>query len=158
MLRVLLYLQIALSRLARLVRSPLTWWESRVQAKRDHEARLLALQIESQTALTREMTLLVRQVVETTAEGQRAQAQFLQNWMQSWQTSEVPVSTTVREADEIRMAQERELAYLHEHGIPVHTNPYEVVEDWMPRHVTPEQRLEGFGVDVEALRRHITAQ
>lgn len=158
MLRVLLYLQILLARLARGIRSPLTWTEGRIAAKREHEARLLQLQIDSQTAMTREMTLLVRQVVETTAESQRAQSEFLKGWMQSWQTTEIPVSTTIREADEIRMAQERELAYLQEHGIPVSTNPYEVVEGWMPRHVTPEQRLEGFGVDVEALRRHITAQ
>lgn len=152
--RLVLYAAILTTRLWRALRAPLTYWESRVRAKREHELALLHLQLESQQALVRDMAGLMRGSLESVAQATAAQQELFKTWLDGFKTTEVPTATTIRETDEIQMALAREADALRASGVPVHLTPFDTVA-WMNGQVGPEQTLANLGVDVAALQRHL---
>jgi hypothetical protein len=149
--RLFLYVAILATRLYRALRSPLTWWESRVEARRAHERHLLELQLEAQAGMVKAMAGLMQGSLESVAQASAAQQDLFKTWLEGFKTTEVPVATTIRETDEIAAARERELDYLRANGVPVGLGPL----DWVGEQVGPENVLQGLGIDVAALKQHL---
>lgn len=152
--RLVLYTALLSTRLWRALRSPLTWWESRVAAQRAHELALVNLQLAAQQSLVRDMAGLMQGSLEAVAQATAAQQALFKTWLDGFTTTEVPTATTIRETDEIQMALAREADALRASGVPVHLTPFDTVA-WMNGQAEPEQTLSHLGVDVEALQRHL---
>jgi hypothetical protein len=154
LIRIFLYIGILSSRIYRLFRSPLTWWESRVAAKRAHELSLVQLQLQAQSGMVAAMADLMKGSLESVAQATTAQQNLFTTWLESFKTTDVPVASTIRESDEILAARDRELDYLRSNGIQVSLTPFDTVE-WMNEQVGAEQALTKLGVDVASLQRHL---
>jgi hypothetical protein len=149
--RLAFYLLVLWDTVSRALRAPLTYWERRIQVRRDHELAILDRQLRAQTEVMTAIMGPLQATLEGVSAASQAQQKFLADWLDSFKVIDVPTATVVREDDEVRMAMEREAAYLREHGIPVTITPGNTVE-WMLEQVGPEQKLAMHGVDVDALR------
>lgn len=153
--RLLLYTTILTTRLWRAVRAPLTYWERRVRAQREHELALLQRQLDAQHGMVAAMAELMRGSLESVAQATAAQQELFKTWLDGFKTTEVPTATTVRESDEIEMALLREAEALRASGVPVHMTPYDTVA-WLDEESAPAATALGkLGVDVDALKRHL---
>jgi hypothetical protein len=154
MTRWTLYAALLSGRLGRWLRTPLTWWEARVDAKRAHERAILQLQLEAQAGMVKAMASLMQGTLEQVANATAAQQQLFQSWLDGFKTTEVPIATTIRESDEVRAAQEREAEWMRAHGMGPGT-PLGDPFGWMTQTAGPARTLEGLGVSADDLRQHL---
>ncbi len=123
-------------------------------AQRAHELALLERQLQAQHGMVRAMAELMQGSLDSVAQATAAQQQLFQSWLDGFKTTDVPIATTMRETDEIKMALEREAELLAAQGVPVHLTPFDTVE-WMNSQVGPAATLTNLGVDVAAMQRHL---